>query len=132
MPEQGYRDEMAVEGLRLYCLLGTKEWEKMAQQEVVVDFKFWMDVTLAAKSDTLSETVNMGKVTKAITKYVQSASHSLLESLAHEILRILLVDFQLQEAEVKVRKPNQFKNAASAAVTIRRNRTFFAASNGKM
>lgn len=120
-----FKDELSVEGLTLRCFLGTKKWEKMTRQEVVIDLKIWSDLSKAAKSDSLEHTVNIGKVVSEVTKYVGASTHRLIESLALELARIIVTEFNVSEVEVKVKKPGAFKNATYESVILRRSRQFF-------
>jgi len=120
-----HSDELSVEGLRLRCQLGTKQWEKMTQQDVVVSFSVFADLSVPARSDQLTDTINMGSLVTKVRQYVETASHQLIESLSLEIARILLTEFPIEEVLVNVRKPGAFTDAECEAVTIRREKAFF-------
>jgi dihydroneopterin aldolase len=52
-----HNDEIAVEGLKLHAFLGTKEWEKMTQQEVLIDFRVWTDLSQQSRTDRLESKI---------------------------------------------------------------------------
>ena len=119
-------DQLSVEGLRFRCTLGTRERVTMALQDVVVTFSVCTDVSEAARSDQLADTLDLASVVKSVRVYVESAAHELIESLATEIARVLLTEFPVQSATVTVRKPGAFRDADAASVTITREQGYFA------
>jgi dihydroneopterin aldolase len=120
-----HRDQLSIEGLRLRCALGTQEPEKLAQQDVVVTFSVYANLSMASRSDKLADTIDLGRMVSSVRKYVARAAHELIESLAFEIARILLTDFPVQEATVTVRKPTAFGDAYCESVTLTRQRSHF-------
>lgn len=118
--ETAIHDTIGVTGLRIPAMLGTKEWEKIGKQDVIVDFSMKIDTSKVRKSDLLAETLNIGRAVKAIEKYLAKTSHNLIESLAHEIARILVIELGSSQVEVCVKKPGAFRNADCEFVKITR------------
>jgi len=121
------RDQLSVEGLRLRCQLGTERPDTMMEQDIVVTFTLYTDLSKASRSDTLADTVDLARVVTSVRTYAACTAHELLESLALEIARILLTDFPIHEASVTVRKPGAFPDADAQSVTLTRQRAHFKA-----
>jgi dihydroneopterin aldolase len=121
------RDQLSVEGLRLNCMLGAQRYGTLAPQEVVVAFTLHMDLTAACRSDSLADTIDLAKVVTSLRRYAACAAHELIESLAHEIARILITDFSAQEVTVSVRKLQTPRGGAYESVTLNRQRAHFKA-----
>ena len=116
-------DQLSVEGLRLRCMLGTRQPE--APQDIVDTFSVCVDLARAARADLLADTLDLALSAKRDRLYVDSAAHELIESLATEIARVLLTEFPVASATVTVRKPDAFEDADAESVTITRERGFF-------
>lgn len=121
-----HRDRLGVEGLRLRCMLGTRQPGSMAMQDVVVTFSVCADLAKAARKDQLDGVLDLARVVRAVRTYVASAAHELIESLAAEIARVLLTEFRVESATVTVRKPGAFPDADAACVTLTRDQGYFA------
>jgi dihydroneopterin aldolase len=119
------RDQLSVEGLRLRCMLGTRQRERMAAQEILVTFSVCTDAAGAGAGGQPAAPVQPGDLVNSVRTYVARAAHELIESLASEIARVLLTDYPIQEATVTVRKPGAFPDADAEAVTLTRAVGYF-------
>ncbi len=82
-----------------------------------------MDVDLsdAAASDALEDTVNYAEVHRRVVGIVEARSYALLERLAAEILADILRDARVIRARVSVAKP-QLLDGATPSITLERER----------
>lgn len=89
-------DRIEVRGLRATGVHGALEEERCRAQPFEVDLDVWVDLTPAATSDELADTVDYGALTQAAQSVVAGRSFRLLEALAGEIARVV------QEADERV------------------------------
>ena len=84
---------------------GYYEHEMVTPQPFEVDVELVLDLQPAGVDDDLEKSVDYGKVYGAVRQIVESTSYRLLEALAEAIGHELLVDFNVGEVTVRVRKP---------------------------
>ncbi len=94
-----------IRDLRAFGVHGVLPHEHERAQPFSVDLDAWFDVTDAAGSDALADTVDYGALVRATEEVVTGTSFSLLEALAAAIVRRVLDDQQrIARVEVVVRK----------------------------
>lgn len=96
--------------------------EQARSQPFEVDLRLEADLTVAAGSDRLEDTVDYSLVTEAVARTVELESYRLLEKLADRIAGICLSLRAVTAVEVTVRKlrPPVPVHVASIGVTLRR------------
>jgi 7,8-dihydroneopterin aldolase/epimerase/oxygenase len=122
MSEIGDRIELT--GLRARGRHGVFDFERRDGQEFVVDVALELDVSAAAVSDELVDTLDYGALAQGLAKVVEGEPVNLLETLAERLAAVCLVDERVSAATVTVHKPQapiplEFSDVA---VTIRRAR----------
>ncbi len=91
--------------LRAFGVHGVLPHERERAQPFSVDLDVWFDVSAAASSDDLSDTVDYGALAQTVAGIVTGASFALLEALAAAITRRVLDDDpRVTRVEVVVRK----------------------------
>lgn len=91
--------------IRLYAYHGCMEEEGKIGSEYRVDIKVKSDLTLAAQTDKLSETVDYVALHK-IVKEEMAVRAKLLETVAQRIIDRVLIDLKVDEIEVEISKLN--------------------------
>ena len=84
---------------------GYYDHELLAPQPFEVDVELVLNLQPAGVDDDLERSIDYGKVYEAVRQIVESTSFRLLEALAEAIAHELLADFDVDETEVRVRKP---------------------------
>lgn len=117
-------DRITLTGLRVRGHHGVFAHERRDGQDFVVDAVLDVDMTAAAKSDDLADTVDYGTLAQDLAAIVGGEPVNLLETLADRLAAACLADPRVRAAEVTVHKPQapiplQF---GDVAVTIRRSR----------
>jgi len=110
-------------GLRVVGVHGALPEEQDRAQPFEVDVDMEVDLSAAAASDVLADTVDYGVVAVAIQRVVAGEHHQLLERLADRIADdVLTVDPRIASVAVTVRKlrPPVPVDLASVAVRITR------------
>jgi dihydroneopterin aldolase len=111
-------------GLRARGHHGVYDHERVDGQEFVVDVTLELDLSPAARSDDVADTVHYGQLADRLVEIVGGAPVNLIETLADRIALVCLEDQRVEAATVTVHKPqapipHEFTDVA---VTVRRSR----------
>ena len=115
-------DLIKLEGLRLLCTLGMHEWERHINREVCLDLTLHTDITAAAASDRIEDTVDYSGVIKRVSDFVTSSQYKLIEALAEGIAAECLALPGVNRVDLKVEKIGASEIADRVAVEITRHR----------
>jgi len=117
-------DRIALTGLRVRGFHGVYAEERRAGQDFVIDAVLFLDLTAAAASDHVADTVHYGELAEALAAVVGGEPVDLIETLAQRLADVCLADPRVEAAEVTVHKPAAPipLSFADVAVTLRRAR----------
>lgn len=115
-------DRIFLTALSAEAIIGIYDWEREVRQRVEIDLEMWMDLTAAAASDSIDDTLNYKAVAKRVLAFVQESRFRLVEALAGEIARILLAEFPVKRVRVTVHKPGAVRHSRDVGVIIERGR----------
>lgn len=115
-------DRIFLTALTAEAIIGIYDWEREVRQRVEIDLEIWMDLTAAATSDSIDDTLNYKAVAKRVLAFVQESRFRLVEALAGEIARILLAEFPIERVRVTVHKPGAVRHSRDVGVIIERGR----------
>ncbi len=116
-------DVIKLEGLRLLCTLGMHEWERHVNREVCLDLALYTDISAAAASDRIEDTVDYSSVLKRIRDYVTGSKFKLIEKLADGIATECLSLPGVTRVDLKIEKVGASEVASRVAVEITRLNT---------
>jgi dihydroneopterin aldolase len=117
-------DRITLTGLRVFGRHGVFEHEKRDGQEFVIDVTVWLDLTAAAATDDLEQTLHYGELAELAAGIVAGEPYDLIESVAGKIADEVLKDDRSSAVEVTVHKPSAPIPLTfdDVAVTVRRTR----------
>ncbi len=118
-------DKLFMHNMLFYGYHGVLSEEKTLGQMFAVDVTLGMDLHHAGNVDNLEETVSYSQVYENVKEIVEGCSHDLIESVAEQIAKSILNDYdRVKEVEVSVKKPNPPINGLMdyAGVQIKRYR----------
>jgi dihydroneopterin aldolase len=117
-------DRIELRALRALGAHGANPGEQDQPQPFEIDIALRVDLSAAAGSDDLADTVDYGSVATRAASIVAGRPHRLLESLAGQICDELLTMTGVEEVEVSLRKlrPPLPVDVASVGVVIARRR----------
>jgi len=117
-------DRIVVPGIPLRAHLGVTDAERAAAQEIDVGIVLHLDVSAAGASDDITHTVDYDAVCGTVSRVVGSRPFHLIEAIAEGVARAVLHEFDVDEVDVRVRKPGALKawNVPFASVEIHRRR----------
>jgi dihydroneopterin aldolase/D-erythro-7,8-dihydroneopterin triphosphate epimerase len=113
-------DRIRIDGIRVNCVIGVNDWERLVQQEVVIDITVHADVMKAGASDDVHDTVNYRTVSKRVVEHVSNSRYKLVEALAENVALICLGEPRVRRVDVRVRKPGAVRHADSVGIEITR------------
>lgn len=119
-------DRIIIKDLLLRGVIGVNDWEREVQQDILINLTLFTDLSPAARSDDIDDTVNYRTMTKSIIEHVQNSQRYTVEALAEDIARLCLEQPGVAKARVRVEKPGALRFADSVGVEIERETDSFA------
>jgi 7,8-dihydroneopterin aldolase/epimerase/oxygenase len=118
-------DRITLTGLRVRGRHGVFEHERRDGQDFLVDATVWLDLTRAAASDDLNDTMHYGELAEMAAAIIAGPPCNLIESVAGKIADQVISDARVQAVEITVHKPSAPipLTFADVSVTVRRSRT---------
>ena len=99
------RDRITLTGMRFEGHLGAGAEERALSQLVEVDLEVEADLSAAARSDSLEDSVDYAPLIELTRRTVEDGSFALLERLAGAIAEaVLAADARIEALTVRVRK----------------------------
>jgi dihydroneopterin aldolase len=118
MAEQ--RDRLELCGLEVECVIGDLPEERSREQRLTVDVSLAFDMTAAAASDALADTVDYAALSEAIRASLRQARCHMIERAAECVAQVCLADARVSEVRVRVEKAGAIPGLRAAAVeTVR-------------
>jgi FolB domain-containing protein len=119
-------DKVIVKELLVRGIVGINPDERVKKQDILISMELLTDVNLAAASDAIEDAINYKSITKRVISHVEEASDFLVEKLVTDIARIVLTEYPVKRARIRVEKPGALRFAKSVGVEIERTREDFA------
>lgn len=113
-------DKIIINGLQVKSLIGVYDWERKEQQSLIVDVELSLDLSKAAMSDDVNDTLDYAAIAIAIEELCGHATFELLEALASHIVQHLFTYNGVKQVQIKITKPNILKNANAVSVQLSR------------
>lgn len=117
-------DRIDLTGIEVYARHGVFEFEQERAQVFKVDVTVFVDLSRAASSDQLADTVDYGRLANEVREVVGAESHRLIETVASRVADAVLADHRVERVRVTIHKPNAPLEVAlsDVSVTIERGR----------
>jgi dihydroneopterin aldolase len=113
-------DTVFIRELRIETVIGIYEWERKIKQPVILDLEMGTDITRAAASDAIEDTLDYKAVSKRLIEFVEASEFQLVETLAERCAEILLQEFQLPWIRLTLNKIGALSAARDVGVIIER------------
>jgi 7,8-dihydroneopterin aldolase/epimerase/oxygenase len=116
-------DRITLTGLRVQGFHGVFAEEKRDGQPFIADITVWLDLSVAARSDDVADTLHYGELAGYAAGVVAGEPRDLIETVATEIADGVMSRWAPLAVEVTIHKPQapiplEF---ADVAVTVRRS-----------
>jgi dihydroneopterin aldolase len=115
-------DKIFIHALKTEAIIGIFDWERQVKQTVIVDIEIGVDVTKAALSDSIDDTLNYKRVAKRVLAFVEASNFHLVETLAEHIAMLILEDFGIAWVRLSLSKPGAIRSSRDVGVSIERGR----------
>ena len=122
MTDETYPDTIFLRDMRVETVVGIWDGERKIRQIVSIDLELGADIRRAAASDSIEDTLNYTSVAKRVQQFVGDSSYQLVETMAEEIARTILAEFEVPWVQVRVNKPGAIRGAQGVGVQIRRHK----------
>lgn len=118
-------DRVILSGIELYAYGGVTEAERQIGQRYRVDVDLLLDLSKAARTDDVEDTVNYAEVHHLVVETMRAQPFKLLESAASRVADGILGRFPVEQVTVRLQKllPPIDGVVESAAVELTRGRT---------
>ena len=113
-------DTIFLRDLEIDATIGIFEWEKRIKQKVRIDLEMAADITKAAASDSIKDTLDYKTISKHIIQFVEDSRYELIETLIEKVAVILLQDFNIPWVRVTISKPGAVRGSRDVGITIER------------
>ena len=113
-------DVMYIKDLRVQTIIGLYDWERKVRQEVSIDIDIFFDNKAASAKDSVEDTIDYKKITKAVISHVEKSSFKLQESLAESIAVLIKRYHPNNLIRIRVSKPGALRNAKDVGIIIER------------
>jgi D-erythro-7,8-dihydroneopterin triphosphate epimerase len=109
---------VTINDLKVKAHIGIEPRELKSAQDVLLDISFEYDARCAARSDDIASAVDYKAMSEGIRAFLARSRFSLLEKMAHEVLKIVTADKRVKAASVTVTKPQALRGASGVSVTV--------------
>jgi 7,8-dihydroneopterin aldolase/epimerase/oxygenase len=123
-----HADRIFLRGLRVQCIIGFIDWERLTPQTLLIDLEIPCDCARTAVSDRVEDTIDYKRVAKRVLAWVPETQFHLVETLAQRLAMLLLAEFSLDWVRVSINKPGAIRDSRDVGVTIERRSTDLASS----
>ena len=115
-------DKIFIHALKTEAIIGIFDWERQVKQTVILDIEISADITKAALSDSIDDTLNYKRIAKRVLAFVEESKFHLVETLAEHIAMLLLEEFGVAWVGLSLSKPGAIRSSRDVGVMLERTR----------
>lgn len=117
-------DELFITNLVVHTIIGVLPAERINQQPVELDLNIKTDITVAARTENLEDTLDYSSIASGLASYIHSSNFLLIETLAEAIVAWLWqFSPAINEVFLELRKPMAIQQANTVGIRIARRRS---------
>ena len=113
-------DIVFIHGLQIETVIGIYDWERKIRQTISLDIEMATDISKAANSDSIDDTLSYKTVAKRLIEFVETSEYELVETLAEKICSIVREEFSVPWVKLTLNKPGAVRGSKSVGVIIER------------
>jgi dihydroneopterin aldolase len=113
-------DTIFLNDLRVETVIGIFDWERKVRQTISIDLEMAADIRRAAATDAIEDTLNYKAVAKRLIDFVENSDFGLVETLAENVARIVVTEFDVPRVRVTLHKPGAVRGSKDVGVIIDR------------
>lgn len=107
-------------GLEIKTIIGIYDWERETKQIVAFDIEMAYDISKAAKSDDIADTLDYKAVSKRVISFVEESQFFLVEKLIEEVAMIIRTEFDVPWVKITLNKKGAISGASDVGIIIER------------
>jgi dihydroneopterin aldolase len=115
-------DKIFLTSLSTEAVIGIFDWERVVRQRIEIDLEMSFDLSAAAASDSIDDTLNYKSIAKRVLAFVEASRFQLVETLAERVAGLVLAEFPVAKVRVTVHKPGAIRHSRDVGVIIERSR----------
>jgi 2-amino-4-hydroxy-6-hydroxymethyldihydropteridine diphosphokinase len=115
-------DKIFLEDLQIDTVIGIYDWEREIRQLISLDLEMVSDISRAARSDRVDDTLDYKQVAKRLIRYVSNSRFELIETLIERVAQLILYEFEVAEVKVRLHKPGAVRYSKTVGIEITRHR----------
>ena len=114
-------DRIFLRGLEIETVIGIWEWEQRIKQLVRIDLELAADIRPAAAADSIDAALDYKEIAKRVIAYVGDSRFKLVETLAENVAKIIVVEFGVPWLRLSVSKPGAIEGSRDVGILIERS-----------
>lgn len=115
-------DKVFIKDLLVRGIIGIRDWERVKEQDILINVTVYTDTTRAAETDNISDCVDYSALAKQVQAHAETAKRLTVEALANDLARLCLDVPLVKKVIVRVEKPGAVRFAKSVGVEVERKR----------
>ena len=114
-------DKIFINDLQVETVIGIFDWEREIKQTISINLEMEFDISKAAKSDDINDSLDYKKVSKRIISLCEKADSYLVENLIEKIAQAVLKEFPVSKVTISLEKPGALRGSKSVGIKITRS-----------
>ena len=115
-------DKIILTDLRIDAVIGIWDWEKRNPQTISLDLEMQIDTKKASQLDSIEDALDYKAVSKRVKQFIQASQFNLIETLAENVAKIILEEFDVQWLKLRISKPFAIRDSRNVGVSIERTK----------
>ena len=115
-------DKIILTDLRIDAVIGIWDWEKRNPQTISIDLEMETDNKTASQSDSIEDALDYKAVCKRVQQFIQESQFNLIETVAENVAKIILEEFDVQWLKLRISKPFAIRGSRNVGVSIERTK----------
>ena len=113
-------DIVYIRDLKIETTIGIYDWEREIKQTVSLDLEMAHDISRAAETDNIEDTLNYKAVAKRLIAFISGSEFLLVEAMADQCASIVLQEFGVPWLRLRLSKPGAVRGSQDVGVIIER------------
>ena len=115
-------DKIILTDLRIDAVIGIWDWEKRNPQTISIDLEMQTDTKKASRSDAIEDALDYKAVSKRVKQFTEESQFNLIETLAENVAKIILEEFDVQWLQIRISKPFAIRDSSNVGICIKRTK----------
>lgn len=113
-------DIVYIRELEIETIIGIYDWEREQKQVVSLDLEMGTNISLAAQSEDIENTLDYKAVAKRLIEFIEGSEFFLVETMAEKIAQIVMAEFSVPWLRLRLGKPGAVTGSKDVGVIIER------------